>query len=300
MNLQQLQHLLAVAETGSFSLAAEKVHLTQPALSRSIQALEEEIGGPLIERSLKVKELTPLGVVVAARARRIGLEISEVKRSAALLSEGGTVRLGLGPAPAAMLSAPLLRHVMEGHPRVRILLSGGPAERQLQALRERTVDALVLHRDGVPPQADLRITLFPKMRLAFVCSKRHPLAQSAAVSAEALWSYPIAAGGVGLRNETVHRLAEHFGQSLDFGEAVQLHSDELSCLVETVRNSHAIFFGVREVARSLLDAGELVELQLAAPIDFSSEFAYVTLAGLTEPPALKVVREFCEMRMRDQ
>jgi DNA-binding transcriptional LysR family regulator len=300
VNLQQLNHLLALAETGSFSLAAQKVHLTQPALSRSLQALEEAVGGPLIERSRKRKELTPLGLSIAARARRIGMEISEIKRSAALLSESGTVRLGLGPAPAAMLSMPLLRHVMDDYPRVRLLLSGGPPELQLQALRARSIDALVLHRNGAPPHADLSVTLFPKMSLAFLCSKRHPLATSASVDAAQLWSFPVAAGGLGLSDDTVHSLNSHFGQSIDFSEAVQLQSDEASCLVEIVRVSHAIFFGVREVARSHLDSGELVELRLSTPIDLTSQFAFVTLAGLTESPALKVIRRFCEARMRDR
>ena len=50
MNLRHLEHLLALADTGSFSRAAEKSHVTQSALSRSIQALETELGAPLIDR----------------------------------------------------------------------------------------------------------------------------------------------------------------------------------------------------------------------------------------------------------
>ena len=50
MNLRHLEHWLALAETGSFSRAAEKLHITQSALSRSIQALEEDLGGPLVDR----------------------------------------------------------------------------------------------------------------------------------------------------------------------------------------------------------------------------------------------------------
>ena len=65
MNLQQLDHFLAVVETQSFSRAADKLHLTQPALSRSIQALEEELGGPLLERG-KNKTLTALGELALA------------------------------------------------------------------------------------------------------------------------------------------------------------------------------------------------------------------------------------------
>ena len=50
MELRQLRHLIAVVEHGSFSRAAEAVHLTQPALSRSIQALESEVGAAVLER----------------------------------------------------------------------------------------------------------------------------------------------------------------------------------------------------------------------------------------------------------
>ena len=85
MNLRHLEHLLALADTGSFSRAAEKSHVTQSALSRSIQALETELGAPLIDRVGKRNELTPFGKAVAARARRMVLDAAEMRRSAALL-----------------------------------------------------------------------------------------------------------------------------------------------------------------------------------------------------------------------
>ena len=85
MNLRHLEHWLALAETGSFSRAAEKLHITQSALSRSIQALEEELGGPLVDRIGKRNELTPLGRSVLERARRIVHEASELKLGAACL-----------------------------------------------------------------------------------------------------------------------------------------------------------------------------------------------------------------------
>ena len=69
MNLKQLEHLLAVAETGSFSRAAEQLHLTQPALSRSIRMLEEELDARLIDRMGRRNELTPMGVALAFRSR---------------------------------------------------------------------------------------------------------------------------------------------------------------------------------------------------------------------------------------
>ena len=98
MNLRQLEHLMALAEEGSFSRAAERMHLTQSALSRSLQGLEDELGARLIDRSGRRSTLTPLGEAVLARAQRIVLEAAEIERSAELLRQGeaGTIRVGLG------------------------------------------------------------------------------------------------------------------------------------------------------------------------------------------------------------
>jgi len=302
MNLQQFEHLLAVAETGSFSRAAEQLYLTQPALSRSILTLEDELGAPLIERAGKRKQLTPLGVLVAARARRIGLELSELKRSASLLADLqiGAVKLGLGPAPTAMLAVPLLQHMLAHHPRIKVQLSSGPAELQLQSLRARHLDALVIHRRSLPPYDDLNVALFPEMRLGFVCRSGHPLQGAAQVSFAQLRQYPLAASGTGLSDEAVQSLNAHFGQSVHFNEAIQLQSDEAACLLEVVRTTDAVFLGAIEVARSPIDRGELAELRLSRPLRLTSQFAFVTLEGVTEPPALKVVREFCAERMHDR
>ena len=89
MNLKHLAHWLALAETGSFSRAAEKLHITQSALSRSIQVLEEDLGGPLVDRVGKKNELTPLGQLVLKRAQRIVHEAKELQQGAALLQQGG-------------------------------------------------------------------------------------------------------------------------------------------------------------------------------------------------------------------
>ncbi|EJE53189.1 transcriptional regulator [Acidovorax sp. CF316] len=297
MNLQQFEHLLAVAETGSFSRAAEQLYLTQPALSRSILAMEDELGAPLIERAGKRKALTPLGVLVAARARRIGLEVSELKRSASLLAglEIGSAKLGLGPAPTAMLAVPLLQHMLAQHPRIHIQLSSGPAELQLQSLRARTLDALVIHRRTLPPADDLDVELFPDMRLGFVCRSGHPLHGAAQVAFAQLRQYPLA--GTGLSDEAVHSLNAHFGRTAHFSEALQIQSDEVACLLDVVRTTDAVFLGTIEAARALIDQGELAELRLTRPLRLTSQFAFVTLEGISQAPALKVVRDFCAQRM---
>jgi DNA-binding transcriptional LysR family regulator len=302
MNLQQLDHFLAVAETGSFSRAAEKVHLTQPALSRSIQALEAEIGAPLFARLGRRNELTDAGALVAARARRIKLEVSELKRSASRITnlEAGTLRLGLGPAPYEMLAAPLMAHVLKRHPQLGLHLSGGAPERQLQALRGREIDALVVHRRFVPTWDDLAVTLLPPMRLGFIARRKHPLAATARITAAKLGTYPLAATGIGPSGDILQKLEARFGATPRFDQRVQFRSDEISCLVESLKRSNVVFFGVVEVARRFITAGELVELPIAPALGLTSQFALVTLDGAAELPAWRVAREFIQATMVDQ
>ncbi|MFZ9430049.1 MAG: LysR family transcriptional regulator [Burkholderiaceae bacterium] len=71
MTLVQLRHFVALAEAGSFSKAAGRVFLTQPALSRSIQSLEDEWGAPLFDRVGRRIELTTYGREAQPRARRL-------------------------------------------------------------------------------------------------------------------------------------------------------------------------------------------------------------------------------------
>lgn len=302
MNLQHFEHLLAVVDTGSFSRAAERLHLTQPALSRSIQAMEVELGGALIDRAGKRKGLTPLGALVASRARRVTIEVSEMKRSAALLADlaVGAVRLALGPAPTAVLALPLLRHVAETYPRLKVQLVGGPAEQQLVALRDRAVDALVVHKRLLPTDDDLDVRLLPEMRIGFVCRRDHPLCAANAVSLSRLRDYPLAVSGVGLGREVVQSLDAYFGKAMHFSDAVRFQSDEAWCLLELVRSSDAIFLGAVETARTLIDARELVELRMPKPLRLTSQFAFITLEGVTEAPALEIVHAFCAEHMRDR
>ncbi|WP_312554050.1 LysR family transcriptional regulator [Massilia sp.] len=81
MNIKQLEHFLAVAETRSFSRAAERLFITQSALSRSIQALEEDLGALLFDRIGKRIEPTPLGLQVAERAAALVRDAGELRRS---------------------------------------------------------------------------------------------------------------------------------------------------------------------------------------------------------------------------
>ncbi|MBB1598130.1 LysR family transcriptional regulator [Achromobacter sp. UMC46] len=300
MNLKQLEHLLAVAEAGSFSRAADRMHLTQSALSRSIRLLEEDLGALLLDRMGKRTELTPLGLTVAGRARRILFESAELRRSAELLTHGdqGTLRIGLGSGPGAMLMTPLLTHVAQRHPQLHLELMRGPLEAHLALLRERRLDALVVDTRGISPSADLRIEPVSQMRAGFICRRGHPLASQARPPRFAdIAAYPLASTFLAADTERI--LIEHFGIEPDPRLSVRLRCDEIGSLLDAVRVSDAVFLGIVGAARAGIAAGELMELPSDPPLRSHALFALVTLTGRTEAPAMALVRGFMAQRLHD-
>lgn len=300
MNLKQLEHLLAVAEAGSFSRAADRLHLTQSALSRSVRLLEEDLGGLLLDRMGKRTELTPLGLTVAGRARRILFESAELRRSAELLTHGdqGTISIGLGSGPGAMLMTPLLTHVAQRHPQLHLELMRGPLEAHLALLRERRLDALVVDTRGIAPAADLRIEPVSQMRAGFICRRGHPLARQARPPRFAeIAAYPLASTFLAADTERI--LIEHFGIEPDPRVSVRLRCDEIGSLLEAVRVSDAVFLGIVGAARVGIAAGELMELPSEPPLRSHALFALVTLTGRTEAPAMALLRAFMAQRLHD-
>lgn len=299
MNLAQLDHLLALAETGSFSRAAERLHLTQSALSRSIQALEHELGLKLVDRIGRRNEITPSGRAIVDRARRVVFEASELVGSAALLKAGsaGAIRVGLGSGPGAVLMTPLLIEMAQRHPRVKVSISRGATQLQVQSLRARTLDALVIDERSLVPAADLLIESCPELRAGFICRGGHPLTRRARVGFESLLRYPIAS--TPLSDAVARVLVERYGPRAHPSQLVTLRCEEISSLLDAARATDAIFLGIVAAARAPIARGELVELPLAPPLASTARFALVTLAGRTEPPAMRVLRAFVAAQMHE-
>ena len=299
MNIRHLEHFLAVAETGSFSRAAEQLFLTQSALSRSIQALESEVGGMLLDRIGKRSEPTPLGRQVAERARRIVLEADEMRRGVELMrkADAGVMRIGLGSGPGAMLMTPLMCHMAQNHPKVKVQITRGATELQLVQLRARQLDALVVDARRIPPAEDLRIEPVAEMSAGWIARAGHPLQQRGALTLEDLLDYPIAT--TPLSDEVVRRLVGQFGPRAHPSQLTTLQCDDVGGLLAVVERTDAIFLGVKATARERIEAGALALLPVAPAIEARASFAYVTLAGRSEAPVMSILREFVAQRMVD-
>lgn len=299
MNIKHLEHLLTVAETGSFSRAAERMFITQSALSRSIQTLEEELGGRLLDRIGKRNELTPLGQDVVKRARQIVHDAAELSRLAELFQQGGggAIRVGLGSGPGALLMTPLLRYMAVHKPAVRVSITRGPTELQLLQLRARQLDALVVDARRVVPAPDLHIELIAELRACFACRADHPLARLKSVTLAQLLDYPIAS--TPLSDEVARLMVDQYGPRANPAQMTTLQCEDVTSLIDTVEQSQAIFLGIAAAAMDGVKAGRLIELKMKPKFQASARFAYVTLAGCTEAPAMALFRQLVSERMQD-
>jgi molybdate transport repressor ModE-like protein len=145
VKLQQIDTLIAIAETGSIRAAARRLGLSQPALSKGVQSLEAELGVALVERTSVGATLTSYGRTVLARGRGIALEIDRLRADIEQLRghRQGRVAVALSPSPALLLLPGVLERFHIRYPEVQVRLREAVYPETLRLLREQEVDLVV-------------------------------------------------------------------------------------------------------------------------------------------------------------
>lgn len=292
MNLNQLRHLICIVQSQSFSKAAEVLFLTQSALSRSIQALEEELGVQLLDRSGRRIIPTAYGEQVLKHARRVMFEVGELSRALALVktAECGTLSFGCGSGPAAVLEVPFLTYMVQHHPGVKVQASRGSTDLLLSALRSEQVDVLVVDRRALIVADDLEIEVLPPLRGGFACRAGHPLAGCERVTLDMLTAYPVIS--TPLSDELARDLVLELGPQAQPDRLMNIRCQDIHSLLEVAEGSDAVVFTVYAAARARFEAGRMCELRIAPHFEREGRFALVTLAGRTEAPTTALFRRF--------
>jgi LysR family hydrogen peroxide-inducible transcriptional activator len=146
MNLRDLRYLVAVAEHRHFGRAAAASFVSQPTLSTQLRKLEDELGVALIERAPRKVMLTPIGVEIVARARRVVAEVEQMKEAArrSQRPEAGMVRLGIFPTLGPYLLPHVIPPIRERYPDLQLLLVEEKSDELLARLRDGRLDAAIL------------------------------------------------------------------------------------------------------------------------------------------------------------
>lgn len=286
MTLVQLRHFVVLADKSSFVQASAALFITQPALTRSIQALEDELGGALFDRLGRRIALTPFGSEALMRARRLVSDAEALKQTGKGLHAGliGELRVGLSSAPGALLSSSLMLYMAQHHPRVQVEISRGNTAVLLDALREQHLDAAIVDIRSMRPSADLQVSEVFELEAGFLVRRDHPLAQAGrAVGIAEVMDYPVAS--TPLSDEVARILIERYGSAANPDDMVTLRCDETLSILEVARRSNSVVLTVNAVAT------DLVRLNLSPPLNALGRFGLVTLAHRQEAPALRILRE---------
>lgn len=258
MDTQLLAAFVAVTETASFSQAAERLHLTQPAISKRIAQLEQLLAARLFDRIGRRVSLTESGVQLLPRAQRILREIAETTRAIRDMSGKVSGRLSLATSHHVGLHRlpAVLRAFSRRHPDVNLEIEFMDSEKAHAAVAQGTIEfaVITLAPEGSAPRLEAR-EIWPDPLSVMVASD-HPLAARGHVSVETLSGYPAVLPGI----------TTYTGQILR--QRFQAHGARLQVsmstnYLETLRMLAAIGLGWSVLPDSML-TGELVVLELEA------------------------------------
>ena len=184
MELRHLRYFVGVAEEENVSRAALKLHVSQPALSRQVRDLEDELGFLLFERSAKSVRLTEAGRAFLTEARAVLQRAEEAVKAARTIADGGIGELHIGYAPSltARILPPALRAFQAESPKVRVKLHDFSTEEMLAGLRDGKLQIAFVIR---LPVAMLRGLIFEELVRDPIClavAPKHPLAARRSVT----------------------------------------------------------------------------------------------------------------------
>lgn len=221
MEISALRAFLAVAETASFSLAAEQLHLTQPAVSKRVAALEEELNTRLFDRISRRISLTEAGRQLLPRVRQIIYELEDIRRSISNLNGQVSGRLTMGTSHHIGLRRlpPALKRYSRRFPGVQLDIRFMDSETACSAVLQGDLELAIV---TLPTEPISNLTTRPIWHdpLLFVVSTEHPLANRHRVSLTDLIGYQAVLVGQGTYT---HRILEQallpLGLNLNIGMA---------------------------------------------------------------------------------
>ncbi|MFT4046237.1 MAG: LysR substrate-binding domain-containing protein [Solimonas sp.] len=281
MQLRHLRHFVALVDHGGFGRAAQTVHLSQPAFSRSIQTLEQELGCLLVDRAAPGLRLTGQGEILKRHApsllRDVRAVIDEIARYDA---ERVQLHFGSGPGPAASLIPAAVAAFMTEHESVRLNCEVAAPVALAARLRGGGIEFLIADYRYFLNDPRYRIEPLRERRGGVFCRRGHPLAQAQPATLSALRDY---------RLVSMHIDAGNVPSPAQYGRAVDLECNTLEALVAVVRGSDALGISALDAISGHLDSGELQcltfdEATLPAAIT-SVHYGIVGLADAVPTPA---------------
>ena len=285
-NLRKLSHVVALGKYGTFAQAADAVHLSQPAFSRSIQSIEEEYDVKLFERSTRKIVPTPYGKIVIARATRILQESRGLRRDVELMKahEYGEAMIGMGPVPAGTLLIPLVSRMVREHPKIRTRVEITHWANLLRLLEAEQLDLFIADTRELMSREHLEIIPLPELHVGCFCRAGHPILKSGKkVPVEELHEYPM--GAFRFPDIWLNEVMEGFRFKSDPRTLLGFECDNLLVLEQVALSTDIIILGPASAFQASSREKKLVEIKLTPPLQVFTHFGIVVLKDRMRSPA---------------
>lgn len=286
MDTRKFKHFLALCEHGTFHKAAQVVHLSQSAISRSIQALEEELGVVLFDRTGHRAKLTSIGRSVAARARQLIYQEKELQRELKLLQDGdsGEISIGASPTSASFFLKPCLSAFAQYRPKVKINVELGRTPDLISRLREEKLDLAIVDATDIANPLGLDLEPLSRLPGGFLCRKGHPLLCKSNIAFDDLIAYPVACSAIS--DLLAKQFVSMFGPRGHPEHLFTYRCDSYEILKAVTKSSDTLLLSVLEIMRDEIDSGELVVLNIR-PDELLGSYCAAKLSERTTGPVIE-------------
>ncbi|MES2736500.1 MAG: LysR family transcriptional regulator [Verrucomicrobiota bacterium] len=258
LDIQSLEQFVVLARTKNFTRAGEELNLSQSALSRSIQKLEDQLGQPLFERKPREVVLTDLGELLLERAKKILKLVEDTFSELSEAGRRGRVRLGAIPTIAPYFLPSLLGSFAEKHPDISVIVQEDTTETLIKSCSHGDIDLAIVALPIIAKYLEVE-PLFTE-ELLLVLPAGHPLAAEESIAVASVDGYPFV-----MLNEA-HCLSENIS-SFCRRQSVQPVTVERTSQLTTVQELVA------------LDHGVSIVPEMARRLDLSNRRVYRSFSG---------------------
>lgn len=296
MEIRQLRALQAIAETHTFTAAAERVHVTQAAISMQIRQLELEVGAPLFVRTPRRCVLTHAGELLLERAQRILREHDAALEELAELSGATRGRLRLGSASVMFSSDPLpqlLKELCAGHPHAEVSVVSGTSEALIKQILAGDLDLAFV---SLPVAArGVQTELLLEDELIAIAHPKHRHAGQRVISAFALAGEPLI---LGERGGNTRRLIDEFFAQSGLHPKVVMELSRLASIKRMVEAGLGVGIVPVQSATDEIAAGRLVRWWIEGA-RINSEMGLARLRGGYHSPLIQSFVQLCRAHFAD-
>ncbi|SFM02408.1 LysR family transcriptional regulator [Variovorax sp. OV329] len=289
MDLRRWTHVVAVADRRSFVRAAEQVHLSQPALTRSIQAAEEELGLLLFDRTGSEVVPTPAGEFVVERARQLVFNSRCLERDVALYRNHGLgdTAFGVGPFPATTFLPELLSGLRAEFPGIHLRVEVSNWQLLLKRLREEDIEFFVADTTELPADPALNVRPVRREPGGFYVRAGHPLAKARSSTLQQVWEYGVLA--IRLPSAIRNILARALGLASGEDLRLALECDDVKLLARVTLGCDSVLIAAHATVAAEVAAGQLKLLKVGELPKLQAHTGVVMLHGRTPSPMAQLI-----------